>query len=89
MARSKKRCKVSIARDNSIRDSTNNSAGLSQSQPQLYGQLTAALTPEEQNVVQAVVAKADEIAAQQAQAQQQLQQEGGAMPPPQPNVNGA
>jgi hypothetical protein len=55
---------------------------LSESQPQLYAQLTATLSPEEQVVVKTAVEEADKIALAAAQAQQ----EGGAIPPA---VNGA
>lgn len=56
---------------------------LSESQPQLYAQLTATLSPEEQQVVKTAVEEADKIALAQAQAQAQ---EGGAAPPA---LNGA
>jgi hypothetical protein len=55
---------------------------LSESQPQLYAQLTATLSPEEQQVVKTAVEEADKIALVAAQ----VQQEGGAIPPA---VNGA
>ena len=53
------------------------SPALSESQPQLYSQLTATLSPEEQQVVKTAIEEADKIALAQAQAQQ----EGGAAPP--------
>jgi hypothetical protein len=40
---------------------------LQQEQPQFYSSLSGHLSAEEQNVLQTIVVKADEIAAQQAQ----------------------
>ena len=53
---------------------------MSQQQPQLYNNLTAALGPEEQQVIKAALDQADKIAndAQQAQANAQGQGQGQA-----------
>lgn len=40
---------------------------MQQEQPQFYSSLAGQLSPEEQNVLQSIVAKAEAIAAQQAQ----------------------
>lgn len=40
---------------------------MQQEQPQFYSSLAGHLSPEEQNVLQSIVAKAEAIAAQQAQ----------------------
>lgn len=45
---------------------------LQHEQPQLYQDLTKTLNPEEQQIVQAAVNQADQIAAQQAQQPQQV-----------------
>ena len=50
-----------------------------------YNQLTSTLGPEEQQIIKAALAQADNIAAQQAQAGA----DGGAAAPPAPHVNGA
>jgi importin-7 len=42
--------------------------GMSQQQPQLYNSLTAALGPEEQQVIKAALETADKIAAERAVA---------------------
>lgn len=42
--------------------------GLQQEQPQLYENLTKALTPEEQQVIQGAIVQADQIAAAEAEA---------------------
>jgi importin-7 len=42
---------------------------MSQQQPQLYNSLTAALGPEEQQVIQAALAQADKIENERQQAQ--------------------
>ncbi len=44
---------------------------MQQEQPQFYSSLAGHLSPEEQNVLQAIVAKAETVAAQQAQQAQQ------------------
>ena len=46
---------------------------MSQQQPQLYNNLTAALGPEEQQVIKAALDNADKIAAEQQQAAAQAQ----------------
>lgn len=52
---------------------TNHVTGLQQEQPALYENLTGKLNPEEQQVVQAAVHHADEIAQAAAQAAAQVQ----------------
>ena len=63
---------------------------MQQEQPQFYGNLAGHLSAEEQNMIQTILVKADEVAAQQAQqaqqeqlvAQQQAQaQAAGGVPP--------
>lgn len=46
---------------------TNTSTEMQQEQPQFYSSLSGHLSAEEQNVLQSIVVKADEIATQQAQ----------------------
>lgn len=61
---------------------------MQQEQPQFYGSLTGHLSPDQQNVLQSVMVRADEIAVEQmraaeqqaALAQQQSQQQQ--QPPP-------
>jgi importin-7 len=46
---------------------------MQQEQPQFYSSLAGHLTADDQNVIQSVMVKADEIAAQQVQQAQQAQ----------------
>lgn len=61
---------------------------MQQEQPQFYSSLAGHLSAEEQNLLQTIMVKADEVAAQQAQQAQQDQllaqqqaQAGGVAPP--------
>lgn len=56
---------------------------MSQTQPQLYNNLTAALGPEEQQVIKAALDQADKIASEEQQAGAIAGAQGGA--PPQTN----
>jgi len=63
---------------------------MNQQQPQLYNSLTAALSPEEQQVIKGVLDQADKIAGEQAQQQQAAPSAvaGAGVVPPQTNGNG-
>ena len=58
---------------------------MQQEQPQYYANLAGHLSAEEQNLIQTIMVKADEVAAQQAQQEQLLAQQGqlppGTAPP--------
>ena len=65
---------------------------MSQQQPQLYSNLTAALSPEEQNVIKAALDQADKIASDhelQLQQQQLAQQQATAAAGGPPTTPGA
>ncbi len=49
---------------------------MQQEQPQYYASLAGHLSAEEQNMIQTVMAKADEVAAEQARQEQLLAQQG-------------
>lgn len=61
---------------------------MNQQQPQLYNSLTAALGPEEQQVIKAALDQADKIAAEQAQAQATAATAAGASAGVPPQTNG-
>lgn len=62
---------------------------MSQQQPQLYASLTAALGPEEQQVIKGAVENADRIAAEQQQARATVQGAASSLPSPGPPGVGA
>lgn len=61
---------------------------MQQEQPQFYAGLAGHLTAEDQNVIQSVVVKAEEIARQQAQQAQAFAQQQAAMASNPGGVNG-
>lgn len=60
---------------------------MQQEQPQFYASLAGHLSAEEQGVIQSVVAKADELAAQEAQIAQMASMAGQAAPDQQQFAN--
>ncbi len=64
------------------------SLDMSQTQPQLYATLTAALGPEEQQVIKAALEHADKVAAEQQQAATNAPATAGAGDAARPQANG-